>query len=123
MSTAIRRRGAPYRPDPQVLADASIADPETRLQLRVIDLAARLGWRAYHTHDSRRSVRGFPDLVLVKPPRVVFVELKVGRKQLTDSQRAWMADLERCSEVDAFVLRGGPNGDADLEGLGRRLSA
>jgi hypothetical protein len=121
--TGARRGRAPYQPDAQALADASVGDPETRLQLQVIELANRLGFRAYHTHDSRRSEPGFPDLVLVKPPRVVFVELKVGRKQLTDSQKAWMFDLEHCSEVDAFVLRGSPDGAADLTALGARLTS
>lgn len=119
-----KRGSAPLKPDPYALAAESLAgDPEARLQVQVIRHARRLGYRAYHTYDSRRSEGGFPDLVLVKPPRVVFIELKVGRKQLTDRQQAWMADLERCDEVDAFTFRGSADGTADLTELLRRLAA
>ena len=41
----------------------------------VVDLARTLGWRVYHTYDSRRSQPGFPDLVLVRE-RILFLELK-----------------------------------------------
>ena len=34
----------------------------------VVELAKRFGWLLYHTHNSRRSASGFPDLVMVRPP-------------------------------------------------------
>lgn len=113
MMMATRR---PYRPDAQALADASMT-PEAAFQVRVVTLARDHGWRAYHTHDSRRSDPGFPDLVLVRPPRVLFVELKVGRRQLTGDQEAWMRLLEQCDRVDAFTLRGAIVGGDDLAGV------
>lgn len=106
----------PYRPDVQALADAAMTD-EAAFQVRVVELATRHGWRAYHTHDSRRSEPGFPDLVLVRPPRVLIVELKVGRRQLTRDQAEWMRLLERCTEVSAFTLRGRLDGRDDLSGF------
>jgi hypothetical protein len=36
----------------------------------------RNGYLVYHTYDSRGSERGFPDIVAVRPPVVVFAELK-----------------------------------------------
>lgn len=42
---------------------------ESVFQSKVINMAKSLGWEHYHTHDSRRSVAGFPDLVLVHPQR------------------------------------------------------
>lgn len=114
-----------YRPDPQALADASLTT-EAAFQVRIVRLATDHGWRVYHTHDSRRSEPGFPDLVLVRPPRVLFVELKVGRRQLTPDQQRWMRLLEGCTEVGAFVLRGRLDGSEDLagfEGVLRRRGA
>lgn len=64
---------------------------------RTVMVAARLfGWRCYHTFDSRRSAQGFPDLVLVRPPRIVFVELKTTRGTASPSQSEWLDDLTRC---------------------------
>ena len=60
----------------------------------VIDAARLLGWRVYHTFDSRRSPEGFPDLVLVRDGRLVFAELKTERGKLSPSQQAWLAELE-----------------------------
>ncbi|WP_163275352.1 VRR-NUC domain-containing protein [Cellulomonas iranensis] len=88
---------------------------EAVLQSRVLDLARALGWLAYHTHDSRRSQPGFPDLVLVHvapasssaPPavgRVLFRELKTERGVLRPAQRTWLDTLMRAG-ADAAVWR------------------
>ena len=50
-------------------------------------VALTCGWRLYHTFDSRRSAAGFPDLVLVRPPRVIFAELKSEKGRLTIKRR------------------------------------
>jgi hypothetical protein len=72
---------------------------ERRFMQQVVDLAKLLKWRVYHTHDSRHSPAGFPDLVLVRRPRVLFVELKVGKNVPTDEQIAWLLDLHDCGQV------------------------
>ena len=62
----------------------------------VTDYAVRVArppWRYYHTRDSRRSAAGFPDLVLVRGPRLIFAELKTERGKLTADQVAWLEDL------------------------------
>ena len=38
---------------------------EDQWQSAVIEYARLMGWLVYHTHDSRHSEKGFPDLVLV----------------------------------------------------------
>jgi hypothetical protein len=65
----------------------------------VTDYAVRVcrpAWRIYHTRMSKGSHAGFPDLVLVRPPRLVFVELKTETGKLTRAQEDWMDDLAMC---------------------------
>ena len=71
---------------------------EDELQANIVKAARLFGWRHYHPYDSRRSVEGFPDLVLVRarlgePKRLIFVELKQDGKQPTDNQQEWLNDL------------------------------
>ena len=77
---------------------------EKAWQGQVLTLARMFGWRAYHTYDSRRCVAGFPDLVLVRRPRVLFVELKTDRGRLSQSQREWLDALRDC-HVEVYVWR------------------
>ena len=65
---------------------------EDQLQAAIIECARLFGWRHYHTFNSRRSVSGFPDLVLLKVPRIIFAELKTATGKLTDDQREWLSD-------------------------------
>ena len=66
---------------------------EAQLQAAVIEAAQLFGWRIYHTFDSRRSNAGFPDLVLVRPPEMLFVELKSEKGRVRPEQKAWIDDL------------------------------
>jgi hypothetical protein len=65
---------------------------EKEWQSQVISLARLLGWSWFHTHDSRRSPAGFPDLVLWRE-RVVFAELKTDTGRLTPEQRDTIATM------------------------------
>lgn len=66
---------------------------EKQFQQQVVDMARALGWMAYHTHDSRRSQPGFPDLVLVRE-RVVYAELKTETGKPTFEQTSWIEALK-----------------------------
>jgi len=77
-----------------------LVQPEAVLLNQVVALARLYNWRHYHTHDSRKSVPGFPDLVLVRGHRVIFAELKNARGRLTVDQQQWLEDLRAtCAEV------------------------
>ncbi len=78
---------------------------EKQFQAMVERLAKLLGWEAYHTHDSRRSQPGFPDLVLVHPTRgVLFAELKADAGKVRPNQERWIALLTQAG-ADARVWR------------------
>ena len=90
---------------------------EKVFQATVLELAHLEGWLSYHTHDSRRSAAGFPDLVLVRPPRVIFAELKTAKGAMSPQQRLWIAALGAC-EVEAYIWR--PADWPDIEQALRR---
>jgi hypothetical protein len=77
---------------------------EARFQSQVLKYAALMGWRSYHTYRSDHSAAGFPDLVLIRRPRIVFAELKSDRGKLTDDQRAWLVELHACG-LEAYLWR------------------
>jgi hypothetical protein len=81
---------------------------------QVVDLARLRKWKVYHTHNSMHSPSGFPDLVLCRPPRLIFAELKTDRKgsHTTVDQEEWLAVLRLCayyrgagSGVEVFLWR------------------
>ena len=72
---------------------------ESELKSKVRELAIRLGWEYYHTNDSRRSEAGFPDLVLVRRQRLIFVELKRQKKDPTTDQKRWLKKVKRFSAL------------------------
>lgn len=80
---------------------------EAVFQQHVLTLAKGLGWSLqYHTHDSRRSAPGFPDLVLVHPVagRTIFRELKTEKGRISPAQRGWIDGLT-AGGSDAAVWR------------------
>jgi len=82
---------------------------------RVVTL--RLGGLCYHTHDSRRSVPGFPDLVIVVGGRILYREVKLGAGRLTAEQEEWLAALTAAG-ADAAVWRFPADWPAALRELG-----
>lgn len=63
---------------------------EAKLQKLVEQYCRDKGLLFYHTHDSRRSVAGYPDLTIISASGVLFVELKSETGRLSRSQRAWI---------------------------------
>lgn len=71
----------------------------------VRDLAQVLGWRRYHTWLAKHSPAGFPDEVLVRPPRLVFAELKSASGKLRPDQEAWLDALSEVPGVEVYLWR------------------
>ena len=88
---------------------------ERELQSQVVQLARLLGWRVYHSRpaqyaDGRWTTpitgdTGLPDLILCKPPRLIFAELKSEQGRLSDAQRQWLHALDHCPNVEVYVWR------------------
>jgi len=80
---------------------------EREFQAVVVEVAQLHGFElAYHTHDSRRSAPGFPDLVLVssRHGRVLFRELKTDTGRVSKDQVKWLTGLV-AGGADAGVWR------------------
>ena len=77
---------------------------ERDFQRAVCQLAKTLGCIVYHTHDSRRSEPGFPDLVIVGKRAFMFRELKTERGYVSDAQKEWLDKLAD-AKADAAVWR------------------
>lgn len=78
---------------------------EARFQEQVIYTLKAYGWMVYHTHDSRRSASGFPDLVAVHPKLgTIFAELKSDKGQPTAAQNDWLAALRGAGQ-QAYLWR------------------
>lgn len=71
----------------------------------VVDLARLQDWLVYYIRDSRRSPAGYPDLTLVRPPRVLYVECKSKRGTLDMMQKVWVDALHQCQGVETYVWR------------------
>lgn len=85
---------------------------ESEFQSEVVKAAKAAGWRVCHirpaVQNGRRitpAAKGFPDLVLVKPPRVLFLELKREDGKRGPQQVEWIRDLQACDEVAAYFAR------------------
>lgn len=72
---------------------------------QVVDLARLFRWRTYHPWLSVRSERGWPDLALCRPPRLVLAELKSERGKTSPSQDEWLALLAAVHGVETFLWR------------------
>ncbi len=77
---------------------------ERQLQAAIVDTARLLGWRAYHTHDSRRSEPGYPDLTLVRGRRLIFAELKTAKGRVAPGQQTWLDELSN-ARAETYLWR------------------
>ena len=88
---------------------------EREFQHTVTALARAYGWIVGFTYDARKSEPGEPDLRMVKPPRVIFAELKTVKGRLTKGrynkaqsrwlpgQNDWSVALSACPGVEYYL--------------------
>ncbi len=85
---------------------------EREFQRQVLEVAALYGWSSYHPMLSKWSERGWPDLALCRPPRLVFAELKRENGKTSEHQERWLGMLRACPGVEVFLWR-----PSDLEDI------
>jgi hypothetical protein len=66
---------------------------ERSFQASVIELCKLFGIAYYHTYDSRRSAKGWPDLAICGKRGFIARELKAERGTVTPDQEEWGALL------------------------------
>ena len=99
---------------------------EAALQSAVIELAKLYGWKVHHTRACQmpsgrwatpiQGHAGFPDLVLVRPPDTIFVELKSAIGRTSDKQDEWIAALQAAGQ-EVHIWR-----PRDITAIKHRLS-
>jgi hypothetical protein len=98
-------------------ANAALARSMSEAQLLrlVVEAAKRFGWLVHHDRPAQNrrgqwqtpvmGVVGFPDLVLVRPPRCLVVELKRERGRTTDHQNLWLEAFANVQSVETRIWR------------------
>ena len=90
---------------------------EAAFMAAVVKIARQHTWLVYHTHNSKRSPEGFPDLICARAGSpLLAIETKTDTGQVTPAQAAWLAALGQCTGVVAEVWR-----PQDMEEICRTL--
>lgn len=84
---------------------------EEQFSGQVEDLLKLYGWRWCHfrpaiTEKGWRTAlsgdKGLPDIIAVRPPRLIFAELKSEDGRLSPEQKEWLKDLDICRQATPF---------------------
>ena len=78
---------------------------EGALQVAIRRAFLQYHWLFYHTYRSTRSAPGYPDIVAVKPPRLLCVELKSATGTVTPDQQTWLTALGQVPGIEVYVWR------------------
>jgi len=82
------------------------AKSEKQWEGEVEGILRTFGWSVYHTHDSRHSASGFPDVVAIRARNadVLVAELKRETEDPTPEQLEWLRLFDLIG-VDGYVWR------------------
>ena len=82
---------------------AEVTESQLREQIR--DLCKVIGWKFYFTYNSMHSPKGMTDLILCRPPRVIFAELKREKTDLKPDQELWRDELKQCPGIEWYLWK------------------
>lgn len=94
-------------------ARPSLEADEAAFQAKVIQFAHEAGWMHQHTYRGKtakgawrtNATPGFPDLLLLKPGRMVILELKMPGNHASDAQNEWVSTFQTVGgNVEAYVV-------------------
>jgi hypothetical protein len=57
----------------------------------------------YHTHDSRNSPAGFPDIIVLREGRMIVAELKREGGQPTPEQYFWLIEFLKMGNTEVYL--------------------
>ncbi len=101
----------------------------THVQARLEHLARLKGWLVYHTHDSRHSEPGFPDLICLKEDILLALECKGEYEKLIPAgrggrvsgwrylpgQQDWLDAFAQVQVVKSLLVR--PSNEAEARAM------
>ena len=109
LRTAIKRTPLRRRKPDEKARDLAQAQPESKFQAQVEELAHALGYMTSHAHLPYFDTAGMPDLLIVHPRtgRTIFAELKVmnakgHRPSPSPAQMRWLSALAMRNETYVF---------------------
>jgi len=95
--------------------DQILRTTEKEFQSQILELAKLFHWRRAHFRAARTKYgwrtpvqadgKGFPDLVLVKPPRLIIAEVKRQDTNPDDHQLEWLNDFAGVPGVEVHTWK------------------
>ena len=85
-------------PPPSQPAKAPRKHEEADFQRQVQDMARIHGWLDWHVLKAKGMRAGFPDLLLLRPPELIWVELKSAKGKVTPAQTEMHEKLRECGQ-------------------------
>ena len=90
----------------------SLEADEAAFQDKVVAFAKEAGWMVQHSYRGRvgkgawrtPATVGFPDLLLLKPHRLVVLELKMPGNHASDEQNRWISRFQTIEGCEAYVV-------------------
>jgi len=85
------------------MVDRALSEREWQAEL--VRTAEAAGWWCWHDADSRRNKAGLPDLIAIRGPRLLFIEVKAERGTLRPAQVEFFNRLRGVTGVEFYVFR------------------